>query len=220
MSSLVINAATLDDDYNNGTTNNYSNNGNNGNNGSCRKNQTYKNKTTQKIDKTMLHQLYTSSNNNESEETMGDFVPVQKQMQTANLQQGILNNSTTSTSHSKKKEPSEEEDDVVDKINTDATYENELYKQYIHNYNQSFAKDLYSSTPSTLSTPSNPSNPLSYSNTNNDLLKRLDKILYLLEEEKNDQSHLITEELILYVFLGVFIIYVLDSFVRAGKYVR
>ena len=220
MSSLVINAATLDDDYNNnGTNNNY---GNNGNNASCRKNQTYKNKNAQKIDKTMLHQLYTS-NNSESEETMGDFAPVQKQMQTANFQQGLLHSSMNTTnsmntansmntnSHTKKKEHSEEDDDVVDKINTDATYENELYKQYIHNYNNSFAKDVYSS---------NPSNPASYPNTNNDLLKRLDKILYLLEEEKNDQSHLITEELILYVFLGVFIIYVLDSFVRAGKYVR
>ena len=100
----------------------------------------------------------------------------------------------------------------------ESTYENELYKQYINNYNNSHAKDVHSL---------NQSNQLNSSfytttntNTNNDLLKRLDKILYLLEEEKNDQSHLITEELILYVFLGVFIIYVLDSFVRAGKYVR
>ena len=36
-------------------------------------------------------------------------------------------------------------------------------------------------------------------------------------EEKNSY---VTEELILYVFLGIFIIYVLDSFVRVGKYTR
>ncbi len=35
-----------------------------------------------------------------------------------------------------------------------------------------------------------------------------------------DIANFITEELILYIFLGVFIIYILDSFVRAGKYVR
>ena len=58
------------------------------------------------------------------------------------------------------------------------------------------------------------------SDANSELLKKLDNILYLLEEQKEEQSHLITEELILYVFLGVFVIYVLDSFVRVGKYVR
>ena len=53
-----------------------------------------------------------------------------------------------------------------------------------------------------------------------ELLKKLDNILYLLEEQQEDKTNLITEELILYVFLGVFVIYVLDSFVKVGKYVR
>ena len=41
-----------------------------------------------------------------------------------------------------------------------------------------------------------------------------------MEEQRESEKHLITEELILYVFLGIFIIYVLDSFVRVGKYTR
>ena len=218
MSSLVINAATLDDDYNNnGTNNNY---GNNGNNASCRKNQTYKNKNAQKIDKTMLHQLY-NSNSNDADDTLGDFVPVQKPLHNSNFQQHSLNtmNTMNTNSNSKKNEQSEEED-VVDKRTMESTYENELYKQYINNYNNSYAKDVHSLNQSNQLNSSFYTTTNTNTNTNNDLLKRLDKILYLLEEEKNDQSHLITEELILYVFLGVFIIYVLDSFVRAGKYVR
>ena len=52
---------------------------------------------------------------------------------------------------------------------------------------------------------------------NNELLKKLDNILVLLEEQQEEKTNLITEELILYVFLGVFVIYVLDSFVRVGR---
>jgi len=220
MSSLVITAATLDDEYNNNSNhnnnsnnnhnnnnNNNSNNSNNNNNSNnsnstCKKNQTYKNKNTQKIDKTMLQQLYNSNNSNTDENyEMGDFVPVQKTMQTANIQQQVLNSNTRYNEVL-------DDDDVIDKSKLEMVKENDLYKQFINNYNNSVTKDVYNSNNS------------NYSNGNNELLKRLDKILYLLEEDKNDQNHLITEELILYVFLGVFIIYVLDSFVKAGKYVR
>ena len=56
--------------------------------------------------------------------------------------------------------------------------------------------------------------------SNNELLKKLDNILYLLEDQNEEKNSYVTEELILYVFLGIFIIYVLDSFVRVGKYTR
>ena len=152
----------------------------------------------------MLQQLYNSNNSstsNNDDYEMGDFVPVQKTMHTANIQQQVLNSNT-------KYNEVLDDDDVVRKTNLEMSKDNEIYKQFINNYNNSLEKDLYNSNYSNMST------------SNNDLIKRLDKILYLLEEDKNDQNHLITEELILYVFLGVFIIYVLDSFVKAGKYVR
>tara|TARA_B100000767_G_scaffold6628_1_gene6489 strand:- start:390 stop:947 length:558 start_codon:yes stop_codon:yes gene_type:complete len=57
------------------------------------------------------------------------------------------------------------------------------------------------------------------SNDNN-LLTKLDKILFLLEEQKDEKSGHVTEELILYSFLGIFLIFVTDSFARAGKYMR
>ena len=55
---------------------------------------------------------------------------------------------------------------------------------------------------------------------NTDLLSKLDYIVHLLEEQRNEKTNTITEELILYLFLGIFIIFVLDSFARASKYVR
>ena len=55
---------------------------------------------------------------------------------------------------------------------------------------------------------------------NNNLLKKLDYIIHLLEEQHNEKTNHITEELILYLFLGLFILFVLDSFARASKYHR
>jgi hypothetical protein len=53
-----------------------------------------------------------------------------------------------------------------------------------------------------------------------ELLTKLNQIIYLLEEQQDEKTGNITEELILYSFLGIFIIFIVDSFARAGKYVR
>lgn len=55
---------------------------------------------------------------------------------------------------------------------------------------------------------------------NKNLLNKLDYIVHLLEEQHNEKTNHITEELILYLFLGIFIIFVLDSFARSSKYTR
>jgi len=60
----------------------------------------------------------------------------------------------------------------------------------------------------------------SHNYDNNKLLSKLDYIVHLLEEQHNEKTNYITEELILYLFLGIFILFVLDSFARASKYVR
>ena len=68
-----------------------------------------------------------------------------------------------------------------------------------------------------------------YSNTTNnanlhgskdDLMKKLNYMIHLLEENKEEKTSNVTEELVLYMFLGVFVIFTVDSFARAGKYVR
>lgn len=52
------------------------------------------------------------------------------------------------------------------------------------------------------------------------LLEKLNYMIHLLEEQQDEKTGHVTEELILYTFLGVFVIFVIDSFARAGKYVR
>ena len=52
------------------------------------------------------------------------------------------------------------------------------------------------------------------------LLKKLNYMIHLLEEQQDEKTNNVTEEVVLYSFLGIFIIFVIDSFVRVGKYVR
>ena len=71
-----------------------------------------------------------------------------------------------------------------------------------------------------------PSNTLPYyinqaTSQNRDILiEKLNYMIHLLEEHRDEKLGSITEEVILYSFLGIFIIFIVDSFARAGKYVR
>jgi hypothetical protein len=52
------------------------------------------------------------------------------------------------------------------------------------------------------------------------LMEKINYMIHLLEEQGHEKTNNITEEFILYTFLGVFIIFVVDSFSRVGKYTR
>tara|TARA_B100000424_G_C22887830_1_gene472322 strand:- start:342 stop:848 length:507 start_codon:yes stop_codon:yes gene_type:complete len=65
----------------------------------------------------------------------------------------------------------------------------------------------------------NVSHPFTQYNNNDDeiLYKKINYMINLLEEQKDEKTKNITEELILYCFLGIFIIFLIDSFVKIGK---
>lgn len=81
------------------------------------------------------------------------------------------------------------------------TYASDYYKQYVPYYNQT-------------------TNSSSNVNNRDQLLEKLNYMIHLLEEQKDEKTGHVTEEVILYSFLGVFIIFIVDSFARAGKYTR
>jgi len=57
--------------------------------------------------------------------------------------------------------------------------------------------------------------------TSNDILiQKLNYMITLLEDKQDEKTNNVTEEVVLYSFLGIFIIFIVDSFVRVGKYVR
>ena len=68
----------------------------------------------------------------------------------------------------------------------------------------------------------NYSNNLSTGNSegNQVLIEKLNYMINLLEEQQDQKTGSVTEEVVLYSFLGVFIIFIVDSFTKVGKYTR
>jgi len=66
-----------------------------------------------------------------------------------------------------------------------------------------------------------PSNLGENENSSNDiLLKKINYMIQLLEDQHDEKTNNVTEEVVLYSFLGVFMIFIVDSFAKVGKYVR
>ena len=81
-------------------------------------------------------------------------------------------------------------------------------EERVNNYNESY----YASIPY--------QNNVDQNIKNKELLHKLNYIITLLEEQKDEKTNNVIEEVILYTFLGIFIIFIIDSFARASKYVR
>jgi hypothetical protein len=54
----------------------------------------------------------------------------------------------------------------------------------------------------------------------NKLLEKINYMIRLFEDNRDEKSGNVTEEVILYCFLGIFMIFVIDAFVKVGKYTR
>jgi hypothetical protein len=57
----------------------------------------------------------------------------------------------------------------------------------------------------------------SLSGTNAALIEKLNYIIHMLEDKKDEKTGHVVEELVLYCFLGVFIIFIVDTFTRAAS---
>jgi hypothetical protein len=93
----------------------------------------------------------------------------------------------------------------------------EYYKKFIPNYytNKPKYPQNYNNYNTTDSINSN-----NNSNENNLLMQKLNYMINLLEQQQDERTSNVTEEVVLYSFLGIFIIFIVDSFARVGKYVR
>jgi hypothetical protein len=52
------------------------------------------------------------------------------------------------------------------------------------------------------------------------IMDKINYMIHLLEEQQMEKTNNVMEEFVLYSLLGVFVIYIVDSFSRAGKYMR
>jgi hypothetical protein len=94
----------------------------------------------------------------------------------------------------------------------------ENYQRYMPNYNEMYNRN---NTANQGQGQSYAHNSYQSSGDKNDILiEKLNYMIKLLEDQQDEKTGNVTEEVILYSFLGIFIIFVVDSFARVGKYVR
>lgn len=106
------------------------------------------------------------------------------------------------------------EKNVIENFNDlPSEYAKQYYQQYVPYVNQESVKNSETTQSNELGKMAKPS-------TNSDLQTKLDYLIYLLENQSNEKTDCVMEELILYSFLGIFTIFIVDSFAKVGKYIR
>jgi hypothetical protein len=87
------------------------------------------------------------------------------------------------------------------KDSTTSTYARQYYEQFVP-YAENLANQLAS--------------PSGMSGTNVALIEKLNYIIHMLEQKKDEKTGHVIEELILYCFIGIFIIFIVDTFAKSG----
>ena len=227
--SFAINAALFDEDSNNkNNTEDYDNYLN-------KKKQTH-NKTQKKYPKenfdtdkvnSVLEKIHNSQKSDDTENDMnlGDFNPppkpqsagVNKTISTEQMMNMTNQNDLMFRTLGRAPQPNYQGGDNLDLNNYtnygDSNTTEEYYKKVLPSYNAISNK--------------NPVNKLYHSMAHNNdapsqdvLLQKINYMISLLEDSHDEKTNNITEEVILYSFLGIFIIFIADSFAKVGKYVR
>lgn len=103
------------------------------------------------------------------------------------------------------------------------TYNNNVNKQTVDDYYKSVLPNYQNNNVNKQYYQSGyqqPTNTMTNDANQDILLQKLNYVIHLLEEKQDEKTNNVMEEVILYSFLGIFIIFVLDSFSRTGKYNR
>lgn len=90
-----------------------------------------------------------------------------------------------------------------------STYASQYYEQFVP-YAESLAGQLANGGGAANS-------GAAISGTNAALIEKLNYIIHMLEDKKEEKTGHVIEELVLYCFLGVFIIFIVDTFTRAAS---
>jgi len=93
-----------------------------------------------------------------------------------------------------------------------STYATQYYEQFVP-YAESLANQLAGGGDN----GSGSGNGTNMSGTNAALIEKLNYIIHMLEEKKDEKTGHVVEELVLYCFLGIFIIFIVDTFTHAAS---
>jgi len=104
------------------------------------------------------------------------------------------------------------------------TFSNRSVNPYITNNAANIAlgnyQQVYTPQVTPINKPYYASMGLTGDSTDSKVMEKINYMIHMLENMESEKTANVTEEFVLYTFLGVFVIYVLDSFSRSGKYIR
>jgi hypothetical protein len=239
--SLAMYAAPFDDDYNNynkSSDNNYINNKKKQIHNKTQKRPIKENFDQQKVNN-VLQKIHNSTDE-EEEDNLGDFNPPPKPESIGVSKTNATENMQTMNSEKMLKElesnvplPVYNDESELELNNFNSNYGDNLtteeyYKKMIPMYqnqkqfqNKSLQnRQYYNNYTQGQVNYSNNNNNFMESSSNDILIQKLNYMINLLEEQQDEKTNNVTEEVVLYSFLGIFIIFVVDSFARSGKYKR
>jgi len=216
--SLAMFAAPFDDN----NDSNINNSDNNNIMNKKRRNRTQKMYTKESFDtnkvNSVLEKIHNNPDNDDDDKDTFNPPPksesagVQKTIPKESMMNMTSNNDLMFKTLGRAPQPNYEGTDNLD-LNDYKNYGNnktneEYYKRVIPGYKNPVNKPYYNIA----SNQESPSQDV--------LLQKLNYMITLLEDQQDERTNNITEEVVLYSFLGIFIIFIADTFVRAGKYVR
>ena len=194
--SLAMYAAPFDADSNNEITSTYSTavKRRNANNRTLKRNPQDDNSYDSSKVNSVLNAIHNTSSADSN--SLGDFKPLDPPV-SVGVENTKINN------------PDSNLDEDIDLRDLNKTHMNEVakeeyYKQFMPAVQQQQQQQPY--YPPT--------------KDNSNIMTKLNYMIHLLEEQKDERTNNVTEEVVLYSFLGVFVIFIVDSLVKVGKYVR
>ena len=153
-----------------------------------------------------IHNTISVNDEDDTEDDLDDFVPPPPAISAGSERINMRESLNT-----------DEQDE--NNVNNDNQHSTPYVKQY---YNQFLPNKLISQDsiddrayPQLL-----PTNQFSNNMSNNETVEKMNYMIHLLEDQQAKKTEHVTEEIVLYSFLGIFTIFIVDSFARVGKYVR
>jgi hypothetical protein len=197
-----------------------------------------------------VNSVLNSIHNNSTDNELGDFNPKRNQASstaTNNVPLNPLNKLLAPPVSMREKEETKEgfgnnnessKNPVPVPLDNDEMELQELQSAFLNDaqvrdYYRKLVPNFHNKDPAPSSQDSNSANKMYYkeqsvgaglgysSSGNNDvLINKINYMINLLEDQQDERTNNVTEEVVLYSFLGIFIIFVVDSFARVGKYTR
>ena len=162
----------------------------------------------------ILNKITTLNSENDGNK-LADFQPLQPANMTNNRELSKDANSYNATRISRNLDPNELLPQTLSRSTGSVEYLANAGKDDYSNYKQTYdnAPKLFQNQPYYAKMGINATG-------NEALIEKMNYMIHLLEENQVEKTANITEEFLLYLFLGIFVIFTVDSFTRAGKYVR